>query len=324
MISKMNNLCICLTPLQVLIASRVAAHEGIKFSRGVYLSNTNNEKNKFYAKEMEQYCNAVDYILLPNETNFSTLRHLHIFVRRIYFRLKFIKYRKFDTVYTGNSIHNYLFALLSSINFSRCITFDDGILNIKSDSELKRKDKWTSQIFLILAGITYSKGKLIAESSLHYSIYSTPNVFGNVKNITLLNVENKSSLIPYEAKIIKIFFGSPPEFPASIWQIISNSIAKIQPDGYLPHPREVQKKIFNVSYIETKFIAEHYVLNLLSENPNIQCELYGYEGSALLNLSGQDRIRVFSVMPLSNENSDLINLMKAAGVIFMDDSLQLN
>lgn len=321
MTSKNKSLCICLTPLHVLIAARIAEHEGIKFDRGVYLANTNNEKNKFYAKEMDLFCNTVDFILLPNETSFSKLRHLHIYLSRLYFRIKFTKYCRFNTVYLGNSIHNYLFALLSAISFFRCVTFDDGILNIKTNSELKRKDKSTSKLFLYLSGITFSKEKLISKSNLHYSIYSNPNVFGNVKIIHLLDVDRQAANIVSETKIVKIFLGSPPEFSSDIWKIIGESVKKIQPDGYLPHPREVEKKIFNVKYIDTKYVAEHYVLNLLSESSNVQCELYGYEGSALLNLAGQERIKVFSVMSQNDENLELIHLMKSAGVNFIQDSI---
>lgn len=318
------SLCICLTPLHVLIAAKISEFEGVKFSKGVYLTYTDNDKSKFYAKEMEQFCLSVDYVLLPSETSYSTLKHLHIFVRRLYFRLKFSKYGKANKVYTGTSINHYLFALLSAIDFDRLITFDDGITNIKINSDLKRKDKWTAKLFLLLSGITYWREKLISKSSLHYSIYSTPNVFANVKSIKLLNFKSKADLVSTDSESIKVFLGSPPEFSVDVWKLISDSIDNVQPNGYLPHPREIEKRISNVDYIDTALVAEHYVLNLLSENPNMQCELYGYEGSALLNLAGQDRINVFSVMPLSNENSDLINLMKSAGVSFIDDSHQSN
>lgn len=318
------SLCICLTPLHVLIAAKVSEFEEIMFSKGVYLTYTDNDKSKYYAKEMERFCLSVDYVLLPNETSYLALKHLHIFARRLYFRLKFSKYRKANKVYTGTSINHYLFSLLSAVNFNKLITFDDGITNIKLNSDLKRKDKWPAKLFLLFSGITYWTEKLISKSSLHYSIYSTPNVFANVKSIKLLDLKSKGDLGTNSSKVINVFLGSPPEFSADVWKIISDSIDKIQPNGYLPHPREIEKRISNVNYIDTAFVAEHYVLNLLSENPNLQCELYGYEGSALLNLAGQDRIKVFSVMPYSNENSDLINLMKLAGVSFIDDSHQSN
>jgi N-acetyllactosaminide alpha-2,3-sialyltransferase len=313
-----QSLCICLTPLHVLIAAKTSEFEEVKFSKGVYLTYTDNNKSKFYAKEMERFCFSVDYVILPSETSYSTPKHLHIFVRRLYFRLKFSKYGRVSDVYTGTSINHYLFALLSAISFNKLITFDDGIINIKLNSDLKRKDKWTAKLFLLLSGIKYWREKLISKSDLHYSIYSSPNVFANVKNVKLISFKNKTELASAESKLIKIFLGSPPEFSVEVWKIISDSVDKVQPNGYLPHPREIEKKISNVNYIDTPLVAEHYVLNLLSENPNVQCELYGYEGSALLNLAGQDRIKVFSVMPHSNENSDLINLMKLAGVSFMD------
>jgi hypothetical protein len=174
----------------------------------------------------------------------------------------------------------------------------------------------------LLSGITYWREKLISKLNLHYSIYSTPNVFANVKSIKLLNFKTKADFASTDSKLIKVFLGSTPEFSVDVWKIISDSIEQIQPNGYLPHPREIEKRVSNVNYVDTALVAEHYVLNLLSEDPNVQCELYGYEGSALLSLAGQDRIKVFSVMPFSNENSDLINLMKSAGVSFIDGSHQ--
>ena len=317
-----SNICVCLTPLHVLVATRIAELEGIKFTKGIYLTYTNNDKSKFYAKEMEQFCLSVDYVLLPSEKSYSRHKHIHIFLRRLYYRLKFAKYGKVSSVYTGTSINHYLFALLSAINFDRLITFDDGIINIKQNSDLKLKDKWSAKLFLLLSGITYWREKLISKSNLHYSIYTTPNAFANVKSIKLLNFKTKADLVSTDSKLIKVFLGSPPEFSVDVWKIISDSIEKIQPNGYLPHPREIEKRVSNVKYIDTALVAEHYVLNLLSEGPNVQYELYGYEGSALLNLAGQERVKVFSVMPLSNENSDLINLMKSAGVSFIDASHQ--
>lgn len=315
-----NNICICLTPLHVLIAERIASFEGIQFTRGIYLTYTNNEKSKYYAKEMEKFCISVDYVLLPSETNYSKPKHVHIFLRRLHFRLKFSKYGKVDYVYTGTSINHYLYALLSAINFNRLITFDDGIINIKQNSALKIKDNCKVKLFLLLSGITYWNERFFSKSSMHYSIYSTPNVFSNVKTINLLNFENKNEKGITDKIVFKLFLGSPPELSTDVWNIIGKFINHIKPNGYLPHPREVEKKITNINYIDTKLVAEHYVLNLLSENSNMECELYGYEGSALLNLAGQDRIKVYSVMPRTKDNSDLIALMKSAGVCFMNET----
>ena len=229
MSQAIDSLCVCLTPLHVLIASRICALNGVKFTKGVYITYTDNDKSKFYASELEKLCGTMDYVLLPSENSLSTPKHWHIFIRRLRYRLKFSNYPAVHVLYTGTSINSYLNALLSAVHFKKLVTFDDGILNIKDNSELKIKTKWSAKLYLLMSGITFYTEKIISNSTLHYSIYDTKNVFDHVKKIDLLSTTNDQNQSRGAVKVVKIFLGSPPEADAEIWNNIAKSIAEIQP-----------------------------------------------------------------------------------------------
>jgi len=312
-----ESLCICLTPLHVLIARGIYEKSGVKFSKGIYLNYVDNDKNRFYADEMHKFCEVVDYVLLPSEDTYFWPKHLHIFIRRLNYRFKFSIYGNVRFVYTGTSNNHYLYALLSAINFNNLVTYDDGVENIKADSILKIKEKISAKIFLLLSGITYWRDKLISESTLHYSIYNGINVYSKTEKIdfmmTILPSNNHHQLI----KVIKIFLGPPPEVSKAVADVISNSILAIKPDGYIAHPREIIHRIATLNYINTHLVAEHYIINSLNENPTVSYEVYGYEGSALLNLAGIHRIKVFSVMESEPDNQKMRKMMKSSGINFL-------
>lgn len=312
-----DSICICLTPLHVLIARRIYEKKGIKFSKGIYLSYVDNDKNRFYVDEMRAFCEAVDDVLLPSEDSYGSLKHLAMYVRRLQFRLKFSAYRHVRDVYTGTSINHYLYALLSAIKFSRLVTFDDGVENIKTDSALKIKEKPSAKLFLWLSGITYGRDRMLSKSSLHYSIYNAINVYTKTEKIDLLGVTVPSKQSHPFTKVVKIFLGPPPEVSKDVADVISRSLLAIQPDGYIAHPREVIHRIQTITYIDTHLVAEHYILNLLTEDPTTTCEVYGYEGSALLNLAGMSRVKVFSVMPSESGNENIRRMMQSSGVNLM-------
>lgn len=312
-----ESLCICLTPLHVLIARGIYEKKGVKFSKGIYLSYVDNDKSRFYADEMHQFCETTDYLLLPSEDTYVWPKRLHIFIRRLHYRIKFSVYGKVRFVYTGTSINHYLYALLSAIKFSHLVTYDDGVENIKADSILKTKEKFSAKIFLLLSGITYWRDKLISESTLHYAIYNGINVYTKTEKINLLRATLPSKQHHQLSKVVKIFLGPPPEVSKDVADVISRSLLAIQPDGYIAHPREVIHRIQTITYIDTHLVAEHYILNLLNEDPAILCEVYGYEGSALLNLAGISRIKVFSVMPSESGNENIRGMMQSSGVNLM-------
>lgn len=312
-----SSLCVCLTPLHVLIAAKIEAVNEIKFSKGVYLTYADNAKSKFYSKEMEKFCDSVDYIILPSEGDYPSPKYLYLFLRRLRFRIMFTTYGAVDTLYTGTSINQYLYALLSAVKFDRLVTFDDGVLNIKHDSELLIKDKWFVKLFFLISGISYWRARVISKSTQHYSIYQAANIFSNINKIKLIEINNNKKFINQSSSIVRIFLGPPPESSLEIWEKILQSIKEIKPNAYLPHPREINRRFPELEYVETELVAEHYVLNLLDVNPDTVYELYGYEGSALLNLAGLERIKVFSVMPINYECLESINLMRSAGINFL-------
>lgn len=311
-----ESLCICLTPLHVLIAREIYEKKGVKFSKGIYLSYVDNDKSRFYADEMHQFCETADYVSLPSEDSYVWPKRLHMWIRRLRYRVKFSAYGKVRFVYTGTSINHYLYALLSALKFSHLVTYDDGVENIKAESVLKTKEKFSAKIFLLLSGISYWRDKLIDESTLHYSIYNGINVYTKTEKINLLRATLPSKQHQL-SKVVKIFLGPPPEVSKAVTDVISSSLLAIKPDGYIAHPREVSHRIAAQTYIHTHLVAEHYILSLLNENPAVSCEVYGYEGSALFNLAGNHRIKVFSVMASEPDNQNIRQMMKSSGINFL-------
>jgi hypothetical protein len=314
---NIESLCICLTPLHVLIAQKIYEKKGVKFSKGIYLSYLDNNKNRFYADEMHQFCESTELILLPSEASYFCPKHLHIFIRRLYFRIKFSAYSNVSTIYTGTSINHYLYALLSGLKFNHLVTYDDGVENIKANSVLKTKEKFSAKLFLLSSGITYWRDKLISESSLHYSIYNGTNVYEKTEKIEFLSATFPIQQHVQPSKVVKIFLGPPPEVSSSVEEVISKSILAIKPDGYIAHPREVNFRNEVLTYINTNLVAEHYILNLLNNEPAVSCEVYGYEGSALLNLASIPRIKVVSVMESEPDKKNIREMMKSYGINFL-------
>ena len=312
----MNSLCVCFTPLNVLIARRVAEINNIKFSKGVFITSVDTEKQKYYANVMLEFCEAVDYTLVPSDDSHFKPRHFSILIRRINYRKLFSKYSPLDAVYVAASYNDYLFELLSGIKFKHFYTFDDGLVNIYDDGTLIRNFGLRAKFFLKLAGVKYWPAKIRDKSELHFTIYKAKHTFNPTQFVEL--TEASSQISDARVNVKKIFLGALPEASDEMWRLIKESVNQIKPDGYLAHPREKIKKIDNVNYINTPLVAEDYVLTDLHNSPNVSYEVYGYDSSALFNLAKVQGVKVISVLPNKPENEPLRNLMVASGISFLN------
>lgn len=312
----MNSLCVCFTPLNVLIARRVAEINNIKFSKGVFITSVDTEKQRYYAKVMQEFCETVDYTV-PNDNGNIKPKHLSILVRRIKSRKFFSQYAHVNSVYIATSYSDLVFEFLSSVRFEKLYTYDDGLINIFNDGTLVRIYDWKAKFFLILAGVTYWPTKFMAKTTLHYTIYHAENSFNPTQFIELTNASRE--LEDNRIDVKKIFLGALPEASDDMWSLIKESVNQINPDGYLAHPREKVKKVDNVFYIKTPLVAEDYILTDLKNNPNVSYEVYGYDSSALFNLAKVQGVKVISVIPNKPENFPLRNLMDKSGISFLND-----
>jgi N-acetyllactosaminide alpha-2,3-sialyltransferase len=311
----MNSLCVCFTPLNVLIARRVAEINNTKFSKGVFITSVDTEKQRYYANVMQEFCESVDYLIVATDDSHFRPRHLSILFRRIKYRKLFQKYSPLDAIYVAASYNDYLFELLSGIDFKHFYTFDDGLVNIYDDGTLIRHFGWRAKIFLKLAGVKYWPARIRETSELHYTIYKAKHSFSKTQFVELTPATKSSSR---GAEVKKIFLGALPEASEEMWRLIRNSVNEIKPHGYLAHPREKIKKIENVEYINTPLVAEDYVLTEMENNSNLFFEVYGYDSSALFNLAKVHGVKVISVLPNNPENAALRNLMQVSGIDFLN------
>ena len=312
--NKTNCLCVCLTPLHVLIAEKIVKHTGQLFDKGVYFSYNSDSKTTHYYNKMASFCKESEFVLLPNDNIKSPIKHFRILFQRWKFLLRFSNLSEFSDVYLPTSYNTYLMILLAITRKSRTHTFDDGILNIAYEEIISpyRAKSLFAKVYEKLTGVFYSIDDLVKRSKEHYSIYpAAQNVCANVKEISLLEAYVHEA----EQKNIKrIFIGPAPEADDEVWRKVNNKIQEVMPDEFLPHPRDIHQKAKNVHYTQTHLIAEDYVISQLEQYPNNAIEVYGLQSSALIHLAKLPNVVVFSFIDNNPQNDFMRRLLSNYGV----------
>ncbi|MDB5799667.1 MAG: Alpha-2,3-sialyltransferase [Rhodocyclales bacterium] len=308
-----RDLCLCLTPLHALIAGQISRKLGKGFDVGMYVTNVDNAKHRHYAEKMRAYCTCVEYIVTPSEDSYAKPRHLSILLRRLNYRLRWAKLGTFSAVYVPSSLNHYTYILLSSIGLARISTYDDGMLNIQSDSQLlSARTSLSAKIFLRMAGVRFWAEKLMERSAQHFTIYAAKNVFARTVQIGLF--DDSADFSAADGKDFRLLVGAAPEASPAVWSELQSFVEEAAPDVYLPHPREVEPKLKGVAYLETPLIAEDYISGKLVADPALKIKIFGYESSILVNLAGVPRVESFSLMPDNKDCSEARSLMKRCGV----------
>ena len=178
-ISADKSLCICLTPLHVLIADRIREENNQVFSLGIYMSYQKDDKQDYYFRKMKSFCKEIEFVKTPKEKYPSGLsKYITIYKRRNNFLQKFYTYGEFDYVLSSSSINHYLWSLIQTSSPDRLETYDDGLLNIaKTPVQHYEKTSFLENLFLNISGIRLNKEKLIKQYARHYSIYEHKNWF---------------------------------------------------------------------------------------------------------------------------------------------------
>jgi beta-galactosamide-alpha-2,3-sialyltransferase len=318
MVRPSTHLCVCLTPLHVLTARRIAELRGMPFSAGVYITSTDNHKQRHYLNVMREFCTVAEGVLVPDEDSYGRPKHYSIWKRRLKYRIAFRRFGRLDSVHVPSSNNHYVYMLLSAIRFSELVTFDDGLLNVNPDSPLFRiPTRRRAMIFLLLAGVKFWPERIRARASRHYTLYDLENICARVRRIQLIGESGKVPASGGESALTRVLVGSAPEAGAEAWRILKAAAQQLRPDVYLPHPREKQRLIEGIRYLETPLVAEEYILDELKANPDLAFQVYGYDSTVLINLAHTPRIEVFSLLSDSAGSSGLWSLMKKAGVEMM-------
>lgn len=314
-ISEGKSLCICLTPLHVLIANRIREENNQIFDLGIYMSYQKDEKQEFYFRKMNSFCKDIEFVKTPQEKYPAGLnKYITIYKRRTHFLHKFYSYGNFDYVLASSSINHYLWSLIQSSNPNRLETYDDGLLNIaKTPAHHYEKTSFLDNLFLNISGIHLNKEKLIEQSSRHYSIYEQDNWFSRVSYLSLHKIRNRSSIGHQHQVLMEVFLGPAPETDKAVWALVSDYLRKNPKTLYLRHPRDEENRFDFLQRLHTKLIVEDYVIEQIQET-GTNFTVTGTESSALINLSTMPNVRTQSILPNRPEFREARELMSKLGV----------
>lgn len=316
------NLIICMTPLQVLIAEKIIEnYKDDKFYK-IMIMNNFSKKYIFY-KDRFFYCNENNLIFMNNSNN-----KISMFINWLKIKIKSCSLPKLDKVFCANINAPEVQLILSTIDFERLYTFDDGSANLVKSSNLY-KDRVTGRvgtIVLKLLNNKFSSKRIREESTKHFSIYKEKdNIIPkkNIHYISLFNIDNKHYRDKKERKNISIFLGQPIyELVSGISNtekctknlFISDSVINcFNVDYYYPHPRE-NYKISNVTYIDSELIFEDYMATQFSSDINYT--IYTFFSSAVFPFIELSNVKIVSLRPKDYPKylNDNYELMKNFGI----------
>lgn len=281
---KSKNLLICLTPLQMMIASKIIDENPAIYDVLCFSYNDNEKYNYYFSKISKKCDKSYRYIV---ESKGKIGRVFEFVKYRIF--LKKILETNYDKVLLASIDNPFFHLLLSLLEKNKIQTFDDGTANIykKSTYYIFPNKSALQNIILKFLGNTYNTRKVIDASELHHTIYDGfDNITKPLNFIKLmdLNFENDSH------KTIKIYLGQPLEdLNFKNEEKIFNFLKNHTVDYYFPHPRE-RKKNNGFNYIYSSLIFEDYIVQLL--NDNYYVEVFTVLSGAALNILSLDNVRV--------------------------------
>lgn len=290
----MNNLFICLTPLQALIAQNLIRQTAPIAADLLMIcyAETDNEKFRHYYHETAALCEFAQFVRVPQN---KWLREIALFSLT-----KNLK-KQYHTIFAASIDNPNVQFPLSHISFDRLETFDDGTANLYPTSILYRNHKYSqkSKIIRKLQGIRYTTEDLRQLSATHHTLYPTQK---NIAQPTIaLNLWQNDGIsgslkTPLDKNVQKILLGQPIfNTEQENTQLFHQIIALIRPNGYFPHPRETYH--IQAEYISTPLIFEDYLLKQIQQHPNTHYQIYHIASSAALNVSHFPNVSVHALRP---------------------------
>lgn len=284
-----NNLIICVTPLQMLIAEKIIDLYPDDNYHLLVMYYDDNEKYNYYYEKLSSKCLVSFRLIMEKESKIYRLYY--------FFQLVNLLKNKFDSLY-----YNIYFAsvdsffihyICSSINYKDIITFDDGVANIyKKGLYYKNRDYSLILRYLrIFLGIRYNLKEIVSISEKHYTIFN--GVENICKNSVFLPLFISDKERDKESKEFSIFLGQPySEYNIGKNININAILSKIGVINYFPHPRE-RNLPEAINIINSNLIIEDYVITLLNQGYNVK--VYSFLSTALLNLNSIDNVSAFLI-----------------------------
>lgn len=297
------NLFICFTPLHILICEKIIENYHSEEFELLLLFNHDNKKTTFYADRMKPKPKNIFKTTIYQASIYKNLNSS--------FKIKnMLKGKNYINVFTPHPKGLFIATVLSNVTYKNLYSFDDGVANLHYEGylfcgklvKLRLRNKIKKQIKYLLLGIKPNDFESYTSAlKAHYTIFpNMPNLIKKTKEIKLFN-ENFSDK-GNRTKTIKLFLGQPI-YEKELEKnriLIEGLIEKFKIDLYLPHPRE-EYIIKNVKYIDTKLIAEDYIISQLQKDKTVNFEIYGFFTTALFTLSNLDILKLNAIFIQNDE-----------------------
>ena len=293
-----NNLIVCVTPLQMLIAERIMDIHPADYTT-IIIYYDSNEKYNHYIDRIKRKSKKLLSFHVKGDTKLSR------FFEIIRFKINFYSYTRqyYEYCFVASIENPFILSILGSVKFNKLHTFDDGTANININSvyHIKLNISPLERIVRNALLINLSRDDVKKMSSLHYTLYPYfKNIIEPIKGIELMG-SLKKDLTEYDCStisnenILNIFIGQPLYAEDKIFtnEYIEFILKKFNIEYYYPHPRE-RTVINGVEYINSDLIFEDYVLSLINVNKHIKINLYTFFSTAALNVCNIDNIQIVS------------------------------
>ena len=277
--SKIENLFICMTPLQMVIARRIIEDKQLKHVGFIIVFYNENPKYRFYIDNLkaENYF-TIEY-RVSSQGKFGRLMDV--------LKLKlFLRQAKLHTqnIYLASIDNALIHTVLSKINFQNLYTFDDGLANLNYHGQYYfDTESYVQKLIKLIMGTSWSLASIKSVSKEHFSLYEhKKNIIPNVTYLKLFRKKLNHQFTLNNQNNLKIFIGQPlldinPYFSTDF---IQSSLNNLGIDFYFPHPRETNLP-FKIKYINSNQILEDFYIQSY-ETSNIS--LYTFLSTSILHI----------------------------------------
>lgn len=261
----MNNLFICLTPLQLKICALITS----KNSESGDLILIRLSRSKIYDSYLKKYNSLFKNIkiLTPSPRNpiIETLK-----LRQA------LNNKKYTNVYVA-SINSLLVQfLLSIINPKKIFTYDDGNANVLKSSDYYVENitvkKYLKKMIYYFLGNRFSLKDIIRASKCHYTIFENlPNINDKKVFISILpKCKFKKKIDKTAVVLIGLVFSEDLNIKVNKYSFLHNLQFFLQKKFtannvkffYIPHPREEQNTLKGFIQLSNKISSEDHIAKL--------------------------------------------------------------
>lgn len=314
-----------MTPLHVLIAELISRDRNCPFGYGLYVCQAETPKHRFYAERLAAISRRSEFKVVPQVVPKGLLRHWRWMRQLASIRKRFAA--QFEDVaiqelLVPTTVDKGILALVTGLKPATLTTLDDGFVNIDpSPAADFLHTRWRQRMMLRLAGIDWWPERLRERSERHYTIYSQPNAVKKAQRLVLGSggAAAPSAETPGPSGgEMAIFLGPYPEVEPDILAAFERAAQRLQPVGYLPHPRDAAGLIPSVPRIDSPMVAEDYIAQLLRDSRASCLRVYGFSSSGVVNLAAIEGVKAFNFIRQGRPPSPSDKMMESMGVSIVE------